>query len=162
MNERTDTSAHRNFAPADIRLVAHQVRYEQMAFWINRAGAIFTVGFSVLFLVLLGASAGNSRISYLGNIRLVQYYVPGFVAYGVMAACFDMLATILVVRRETGLLKRLRLSPLPTWVLLVSIFVSTMIVASKIKPVVGPYSKPRISGAASPTTHWISTAMRLR
>jgi ABC-2 type transport system permease protein len=129
MNERTDTSAHRNFAPADIRLVAHQVRYEQMAFWINRAGAIFTVGFSVLFLVLLGASAGNSRISYLGNIRLVQYYVPGFVAYGVMAACFDMLATILVVRRETGLLKRLRLSPLPTWVLLVSIFVSTMIVA---------------------------------
>ncbi|MGO8874981.1 MAG: ABC transporter permease [Acidimicrobiales bacterium] len=113
----------------DVGLVAHQVRYEQLAFWVNRVGAVFTVGFSVVFLVLLGASAGNSRISYLGNIKLVQYYVPAFVAYGVMAACFTTLAINLVVRRETGLLKRLRLSPLPTWVLLMSIFVSTMIVA---------------------------------
>jgi ABC-2 type transport system permease protein len=113
----------------DVRLVAHQIRYEQLAFWLNRVGAIFTVGFSVVFLVLLGASAGNSRISFLGNIKLVDYYVPGFVAYGVMAACFTTLATSLVVRRETGLLKRLRLSPLPTWALLTAIFVSTMIVA---------------------------------
>jgi ABC-2 type transport system permease protein len=113
----------------DVRLVAHQVRYEQLAFWLNRVGALFTVGFSVVFLVLLGASAGNSRISYLGNIKLIDYYVPGFVSYGVMAACFTTLATTLVVRRETGLLKRLRLSPLPTWILLTSIFVSTMIVA---------------------------------
>ena len=102
----------------DLGLVAHQVRYEQLAFWVNRVGAIFTVGFSVVFLVLLGASAGQSRISYYGNIKLIQYYVPTFVAYGVMAACFTTLAVTLVVRRETGLLKRLRLSPLPTWVLL--------------------------------------------
>ena len=113
----------------DLRLVAHEVRYEQLAFWVNRVGAVFTVGFSVVFLVLLGASAGNSRISYLGNIKLIQYYVPGFVAYGVMAACFTTLAINLVVRRETGLLKRLRLSPLPTWALLTAIFISTAIVA---------------------------------
>src|SRR5271154_7166758 len=113
----------------DVRLIAHQVRYEQLAFWLNRVGAVFTVGFSVVFLILLGASAGNARISFLGNIKLIDYYVPGFVAYGVMAACFTTLATNLVVRRETGLLKRLRLSPLPTWALLTSIFVSTMIVA---------------------------------
>ncbi len=113
----------------DFGLVAHQVRYEQLAFWVNRVGAIFTVGFSVVFLVLLGASAGQSRISYLGNIKLVEYYVPTFVAYGVMAACFTTLAVTVVVRRETGLLKRLRLSPLPTWVMLASIFVSTMIVS---------------------------------
>lgn len=112
-----------------LRLVLHQVKYEQLAFWSNRFGAIFTVGFSVVFLVFLGLSAGNSRITYLGNIRLVVYYVPGFVAYGVMAACFSTLSIILVVRRETGLLKRLRLSPLPTWSLLVAIFVSTTIVA---------------------------------
>lgn len=114
----------------DARLVAHQVRYEQLAFWVNRVGAIFTVGFSVVFLVLLGASAGNSRIGFLGNIKLVQYYVPGFVAYGVMAASFTTLSITVVVRRETGLLKRLRLSPLPTWALFGSILVSTMIVAA--------------------------------
>jgi ABC-2 type transport system permease protein len=113
----------------DVRLVVHQVKYEQLAFWLNRVGAIFTVGFSVVFLVMLGLSAGNQLIPSLGNIRLVQYYVPGFIAYGVMAAGFTTLAITIVVRRETGLLKRLRLSPLPTWVLIASIFISTTIVA---------------------------------
>ncbi len=113
----------------DIKLVGRQVRFEQLSFWLNPVGAVFTVGFSVVFLVLLGASAGHSRISFYGNIRLIQYYVPGFVAYGVMAACFNILAITLVNRREMGLLKRLRLSPLPTWILLAAIMVNSMIVA---------------------------------
>lgn len=114
----------------DVRLVMRQTRYEQLSFWLNPIGAAFTVGFSVVFLLLLGASAGSSRISFLGNIKLVQYYVPGFVAYGVMAACFNILAITVVNRRETGLLKRLRLCPLPTWALLTAIVLSSMIVAA--------------------------------
>ena len=115
--------------PSDLRLVGRQVRYEQLSFWLNPIGAIFTVGFSVVFLILLGASAGSSRVKLLGNIKLIQYYVPGFVAYGVMSACFTALAVVLVNRRETGLLKRLRLSPLPAWALLGAIFISTLLVA---------------------------------
>ena len=130
MKERTATETLKPGRLNDMGLIAHMVRYEQLSFWVNRIGAAFTVGFSVVFLVLLGASAGNSRTSILGNIKLVDYYVPGFVAYGVMAAAFTTLAVTLVVRRETGLLKRLRLSPLPTWVLIIAIFISTMIVAA--------------------------------
>ena len=114
----------------DLRLVGRQVRYEQLSFWLNPIGAVFTLGFSVVFLILLGASQQNTRISFYGGTRLIQYYVPGFAAYGVMAACFNVLAINLVVRREMGLLKRLRLSPLPTWALLSAIIVSTMIVAA--------------------------------
>ena len=114
----------------DVRLVFRQTWYEQLSFWLNPIGAVFTVGFSLVFLVLLGASAGNSRVAYLGNIRLIQYYVPGFVAYGVMAACFNILAITLVNRREMGLLKRLRLCPLPTWALLSAVVLSSMIIAA--------------------------------
>ena len=39
-----------------LRLVGHELRYEQLSFWVNRVGAVFTVGFSVVFLVLLGSS----------------------------------------------------------------------------------------------------------
>lgn len=113
----------------DLRLVARQVRYEQLSFWRNRTGAFFTIVFSLVFLVLLGVSAGSSRVDFLGGVKLIQYYVPGFVAYGVMAACFSTLAISLVFRRESGLLKRLRLSPLPVWALLAAIFLSTLIVA---------------------------------
>jgi ABC-2 type transport system permease protein len=113
----------------DVRLVGHQVRYEQLSFWLNPIGAIFTIGFSVVFLVLLSATAGNSRIAFLGNIRQVEYYVPAFAAYGVMAVCFNTLSVSLVIRRETGLLKRVRLSPLPTWVMLAAIFINALIIA---------------------------------
>lgn len=129
MSEHTATQVSRPRRLRNVGLITHMVRYEQLSFWVNRIGAVFTVGFSVVFLVLLGASAGNSRVSYLGNIKLVEYYVPSMVAYGVMAAAFTTLAVGLIVRRETGLLKRLRLSPLPTWALIIAIFISTMIVA---------------------------------
>ena len=91
--------------------------------------AVFTVGFSVVFLVLLAATAGNVRIPFLGHVRVVEYYVPAFAAYGVMSACFNTLTVSLVVRREMGLLKRVRLSPVPTWVMLAAIFVNALIIS---------------------------------
>jgi ABC-2 type transporter len=113
----------------DVPLVLRQVGFEQLSFWLNPIGALMTIVFSVVFLVLLGSTAGDSTVSYLNSIRLVQYYVGAFVGYGIMASCFNVLAINLVNRREYGLLKRLRLSPLPTWMLLAAIFVNSMIVA---------------------------------
>jgi ABC-2 type transport system permease protein len=115
---------------SDVRLVGRQVWYEQLSFWLNPLGAFFTLGFSTIFLVLLGAIAGNSKIgSCYGAVKLTQYYLASFVGYAIMAACFTVLASTLVNRREMGLLKRLRLSPVPTWSLLSAIFISTMVVA---------------------------------
>jgi ABC-2 type transport system permease protein len=114
---------------SDARLVKAQVGYEQLTFWRNPFAAAFSVGFSVVFLVLLGLTGSNERIEFLGNIRQVQYYVPGFIAYGIMSTCFNVLAITLVNRREAGLLKRLRLSPLPPWIFLAGILVNALIVS---------------------------------
>jgi len=114
---------------SDLRLVGRQVLYEQLGFWLNPVAAAFTIGFSVIFLVLIASTSGNSRLPQLHGLHEIQYQVPAFAAYGVMAACFNTLAVSLVVRREMGLLKRLRLSPLPTGVMLVAIFVNALIVA---------------------------------
>lgn len=115
-------------AAGDLALVLRQLRYEQLSFWRNRIGAIFTVGFSVIFLLLLAASGGTQRSTVL-HVDLIQYYVPGFAAYGVMSACYSNLAITLVVRREMGLLKRLRLSPIPTWVLFGAILANAAVIA---------------------------------
>jgi ABC-2 type transport system permease protein len=115
---------------SDIRLVGRQVWYEQLSFWLNPLGAFFTLGFSVIFLVLLSSVFGSQKIGEgYGAIKTAQYYLPSFTAYAIMAACFTVLAQTLVNRREMGLLKRLRLSPVPTWSLLSAIFLSTMIIA---------------------------------
>ena len=94
------------------------VRYEQLSFWVNRIGAVFTVGFSVVFLVLLGASAGNRGSATWGTSNWSSTTSPPSSPTGSWRRAFTTLAISLVVRRETGLLKRLRLSPLPTWVLI--------------------------------------------
>jgi ABC-2 type transport system permease protein len=120
-------AGRRRSAPA---LALRQLRYEQLAFWRNPLGAMFTVGFSLVFLVLTSASGGGSRLpAYDGGIRAIQYYVPAFAAYGIMSACFNTLAIQLVFRRETGLLKRLRLSPLPTSSMVGALAASTLIVS---------------------------------
>ena len=110
-----------------LRMAATQLKYEQLAFWRNPLGAGFTVGFSLVFLILLGASGGTSRAGVIGGVRLIQYYVPGFLAYGVMATGFSTLAVNMVFRRQAGLLKRLRLSPLPVPVFLGAIFANILV-----------------------------------
>ncbi len=113
----------------DLKLIARQVRYEQLSFWLNPIGAIFTIGFSTVFLVIFESTSGKMIIKYLGSIKINQYYVPGFIAYGIMSSCFSILTITIVNRREMGLLKRLRLSPAPTWILMSAVFISTMIVS---------------------------------
>jgi ABC-2 type transport system permease protein len=52
-----------------------------------------------------------------------------------MATCFNVLAITLVNRRESGLLKRLRLSPLPAWIFLAG-FVANAFVVTLLQVVV--------------------------
>jgi ABC-2 type transport system permease protein len=143
----------------DLRLVARQVRFEQLSFWRNPIGAGFTIVFSVLFLVLLGASGGTSRVSYLGGTKLIQYYVAAFAAYGVMSSCFNMLAINFVIRRELGLLKRLRLSPLPRWIMFSAIFTNAFIIA--LVQVVILLAVGRFGYHAVLPTEWAALAVAL-
>jgi ABC-2 type transport system permease protein len=114
---------------SDLKLILRQVGYEQLSFWLNPIGAFFTIIFSTVFLLILEATAGHNTVSSLGGIKLIEYYVPGFVAYGIMSSCYNIQAITMVNRREMGLLKRLRLSPAPTSILMSAIFVSSMVIA---------------------------------
>jgi ABC-2 type transport system permease protein len=110
------------------RLVWRQLYYEQLSFWRNPFAAFFTIGFSLVFLVLLSATGGAHKIMY-DHVTVIQFYMPRFAAYGVMSACFSTLAIQLVNRRETGLLKRLRLSPLPTWAMIGALVLNALVVS---------------------------------
>lgn len=118
--------------PSGPVLVLREIKYQQLLFWRNRFGALFTIVFSTVFLVLLSATNHGhvSHAAALAHISYAQYYTPGFMAYGVMAACFNNLAITMVIRRENGLLKRLRLSPLPGWALIAAVVASAMIVSA--------------------------------
>ena len=99
-----------------LRLLAHQVRYEQLSFWRNPQSAVFTFVFPVVFITIIGALFGAvSKSSYFGGLSALQYYVPTIAALSVLGSCYGQLAVALAARRQNGMLKRARATPLPAW-----------------------------------------------
>lgn len=116
-------------ARADVTLVAHQIRYEQKSYWRNPQSAFFTFAFPIMFLVIFASLNKGSRIAELGNISYNQYYIPAIIAFGVMSACYTSLAIGLTNRRETGVLKRLRGTPLPAWTYFSGLLANSVIIS---------------------------------
>jgi ABC-2 type transport system permease protein len=116
-----------------VRLWLHEFRVEQLLFWRNREAAFFTFFLPVIFFLIFGAVYGSERIKKENNIKASYFLEAGMIGYGVAATCFAGLAISLVVRRESGVLKRIRATPLPpaTYILgvLGSIFVVFLIEA---------------------------------
>ena len=114
----------------NVRAAFLQAKWEQKTFWRNPAAATFTFAFPLMFLVIFIAINGNSRISVEGgSVRFAQYYVPAIVSFGVISACYTNLAFTLCVRRENGILKRTRGTPLSPLDYLAGIVLNVVLVA---------------------------------
>jgi ABC-2 type transport system permease protein len=101
---------------SSLGLLAHQVRYEQLSFWRNPQSAVFTFLLPVVFITIMGALFGGvGRSSYFGGVSALQYYVPTIAALSVLGSCYGQLAVALATRRQSGILKRARATPLPAW-----------------------------------------------
>jgi ABC-2 type transport system permease protein len=108
-----------------MRLFAHELRAQQLLFWRNRESAFFSFLFPIILLVLLGSVYGDRRIE---GVRGSTYLLAGLIGYGVAATAFASLAITLVVRREAGLLKRVRGTPLRPATYLGAVIASMMVV----------------------------------
>jgi len=95
----------------DVRVALHQVGYEQKAYWRNPMAAVFTFAFPIIFLVVVGSSAGSSAVPGY-TLRYDQYVVVAMLTFGLIAACYTNLAMAVCTRRETGVLKRMRGTPI--------------------------------------------------
>jgi ABC-2 type transport system permease protein len=111
-----------------VRLFAHELRYEQLIFWRNREAAIFTFFLPVILFLIFGAIYGNHRLTKEGGIRAASFLEAGMIGYGVAATCFAGLGITLVIRRESGVLKRIRSTPLPAMTYLLAVLGSTFLV----------------------------------
>ena len=106
-------------------LFLHELRAQQLLFWRNREAAFFSFLFPIILLVLLGSVYGDEPIE---GITAATYLLVGLLGYGVAATAFASLAITLVVRREAGLLKRVRGTPLSPATYLSAVIASMVIV----------------------------------
>jgi ABC-2 type transport system permease protein len=107
-----------------VKLLWHELRMQQKLFWRNRESAVFVFIFPPMLFLLLGAV-------YSGRIEgfpAADVLLVGLLGYGCANTAFAGLAITLVIRREGGLLKRIRATPLPPAVYLGAVVGSTLFV----------------------------------
>jgi len=107
-----------------MRLFLHELRGELRIYTRSRELAFFTFLLPMILFLLLGFAYGDEEV---GNLRGSDYLLAGTLGYGVIATAFAGLAIVLVIRREEGILKRLRSTPLPAPTYLTAVLVTTMI-----------------------------------
>ena len=103
----------------------HQLRAEQLTFWRSREAAIFVFLFPPLLFVLLASVFGDGVED---GRRVSSYLVAGLIGYAVANTALGGLAITLVIRRESGLLKRLRSTPLPGSLYLTAVLLSNLLI----------------------------------
>lgn len=107
-----------------MKLFLHELRAEIRLYWRSKELAFFTFLLPLIMFFLLASAYGDDEID---DIRGTDYLVTGMLGYGVVATAFFGLAIVLVIRRETGILKRLQSTPLPAHTYLLAILTAFLL-----------------------------------
>lgn len=119
------------------RLIWHQYRYDQRTFWRQPESVFFTVALPLIFLFLFVSIFGNDEADVRGRpIKGSTYYVPGIVTLAIVSATVVNLAITLTFKRERGVLKRSRATPLPPWVFMAGRIATAAVVSLLVVVVV--------------------------
>lgn len=108
-------------------LFLHELRTEQKLFWRNREAAFFTFFLPIIFFLIFGSIYGNDIIKK-EHVRAKDFLEAGMIGYGMASTAFAGLAITMVIRRESGVLKRIRATPLPPAAYLGAVLASTFVV----------------------------------
>ncbi len=109
-----------------MKLFLHELRTQQTLFWRNREAAFFTFFLPVIFFLVFGSIYGKSVITK-EHIKAAPFLEAGMIGYGVASTAFAGLAISMVIRRESGVLKRIRSTPLPAGAYLAAVLASTFV-----------------------------------
>jgi ABC-2 type transport system permease protein len=107
-----------------VRLFRHEVRFQLLLYTRSKELAFFTFMLPIILFVLLGSTYGGDTIN---GARGSDFLEAGMLGYGLVSTTFAGLAIFMVVRREMGILKRVRSTPLPPWAYIGAVLTSTLI-----------------------------------
>jgi ABC-2 type transport system permease protein len=98
----------------DVRLSARQVVFEQRAFWRSKGAAFFMFALPLALIAIFSASHTGGLLPN-SSIPYDDYLLPGLLAYGLVMSTFANISVGLAMLRDLGVLKRVRVTPLPVW-----------------------------------------------
>lgn len=101
--------------PSTGRLVLTQTRYQFLTFTRSPVGMFFTIGLPTIMLVLFNSLFGDGSVdTAAGSWSVQQFYTGGLAAFTAVSATYTNLVNVVPIRRDEGILKRWRSTPIPT------------------------------------------------
>ena len=100
--------------PSTAKLLIQQIRHQLLMLWRTPIALFFTIILPLMMLVLFNAIFGDGTIDVNGEAWSVrQFYAGSLAAFAAVSATYTNLANMVPIRREEGVLKRWRSTPLP-------------------------------------------------
>lgn len=101
--------------PSTPGLLLTQTKYQFLTFTRSPVGMFFTLGLPTLMLVLFNSLFGDGTIDTdTGSWSIQQFYTGGLAAFTAVSATYTNLVNVVPIRRDDGILKRWRSTPVPT------------------------------------------------
>jgi ABC-2 type transport system permease protein len=116
--------------PSNVSLVARQTAYQLRYFLRVPVALFFTLVLPLVMLVLFNALFGDGVVETgQGRFAASQFYTSGLAAYTAVGATYSNLGNMVPIRRDEGVLKRWRSTPLPTWAYIAGLIASSIVIA---------------------------------
>ncbi len=106
----------------------HQAGFDLLTFRRNPAATFFTVVLPLIFLVIFASIFGSEVLD--NGAEASSVYVPGILALAIISATAVNLAMTVTARRERGVLKRVRGTPIPPWVFLAAQAIAGFVISA--------------------------------
>lgn len=117
--------------PSTLSQVVRQTGYQLRYFQRVPVAFFFTLVLPLVMLVLFNALFGGSDITTSeGTWMASQFYTGGLAAYTAVSATYTNLANMVPIRRDEGVLKRWKGTPLPTWIHIAGFICSAVVIAA--------------------------------
>jgi ABC-2 type transport system permease protein len=117
--------------PSTAGLVARQIHAQLRSFWRTPIALFFTIMLPLVMLVLFNALFGDDMVETPQGLWPVnQFYTGGLAAFTAVSATYTNLANMVPIRREEGVLKRWRGTPLPTGIYVAGFVGSAFVLAA--------------------------------
>jgi len=117
--------------PSTAGLIVAQIRYQLLLFVRVPVGVFFTLALPLIMLVIFNALFGDVTVmTDGGEWPMRQFYTGALAVFAAVSATYTNLANMVPIRRDEGVLKRWRGTPLPTSVYVAGAVGSSVVIAA--------------------------------
>ena len=115
--------------PSWSRQAIRQARAQTLVFVRTPIAAFFTLVLPLVMLIVFNALFDGEVETELGPMKVSQFYTAGLAAFTAVSATYTNLVNIIPMRRDEGILKRVRGTPLQPSAYIGGVVLSALVIA---------------------------------